>query len=73
MTDSKRIMVFIDGSNFYYSLKKIFLTTKIYFKKFIDFSIEKKHHVGFSKMKSYHLKNIYNNTIKIEDISKYML
>ncbi len=37
MTDSKRVIIFIDGSNFYYSLKKNFLTTKIDIKKFLYF------------------------------------
>ena len=36
MADS-RIMVFIDGSNFYYSLKKSFSTSKIDFQRFINF------------------------------------
>lgn len=39
MTDSKRLMVFIDGSNFYFSLKKTFSTSKIDLKKFVDFLI----------------------------------
>lgn len=173
MTDSKRVMVFIDGSNFYYSLKKTFLTSKVDIKKFIDFIVDKNNlisikyynaplnqnddeeaykkqqkffeylktiskldlylgrlekrpdnhktekgvdvkiaidllvnafkdnydiailisndadfipaieevqkidkmvfYVGFSKMKSYHLKKICDKTIKIEDVSKYLL
>jgi uncharacterized LabA/DUF88 family protein len=38
MSDSlKRVMIFIDGSNFYYSLKKSFNKTKIDFEKFCNY------------------------------------
>lgn len=38
MSDSiKRVMIFIDGSNFYYALKRSFSKTKIDFKKFCNF------------------------------------
>jgi len=37
MSDSERVMVFIDGSNFYYSLKKSFSKTKVDFVKFVNF------------------------------------
>ena len=38
MSDSiKRVMIFIDGSNFYYALKRSFSKTKIDFEKFCNF------------------------------------
>ncbi|MFA7708798.1 MAG: NYN domain-containing protein [archaeon] len=41
MTSSiKRVMIFIDGSNFYYSLRCSFSNTKIYFEKFCNFLSE---------------------------------
>jgi len=39
MTGSiRRVMIFIDGSNFYYSLKKSFFKTNIDFEKFCNFA-----------------------------------
>jgi uncharacterized LabA/DUF88 family protein len=41
MSDSiKRVMIFIDGSNFYYSLRNSFYKTKIDFEKFCNFLSE---------------------------------
>ncbi len=36
----KKVMVFIDGSNYYNSLKKSFHLTKVDIKKFVDFLVE---------------------------------
>jgi uncharacterized LabA/DUF88 family protein len=54
----KRVMVFIDGSNFYYALKRSFSTTKIDFEKFCNFlSLNE----DLVKIK------YYNSTLNMED------
>ena len=69
----KRVMVFIDGSNFYYALKRSFSTTKIDFEKFCNFLVNSDDLIqGFPKMKSYHLNKVCSKTIKVNDISEYL-